>query len=98
MQKEKPVLQVLFEDNHCWAVYKPPGVSSAHFQGTSETLDRIARGYLKEKYGKPGNVYLGILHRLDRWVSGVMLFAKTSKSAARLSEQFRECTVGKTYW
>ena len=77
---------------------KPAGALSTHFQGTEETLDRIMKAYLKEKYQKSGNVFLGVVHRLDKPVSGVLLFARTSKAAARLSEQFREGTVDKTYW
>jgi 23S rRNA pseudouridine1911/1915/1917 synthase len=91
-------LEVLFEDNHCLAILKPPGAVSAHFQGREETLDRAAKAYLKNKHQKPGNVFLGVVHRLDRPVSGVLLFARTSKAAARLSEQFRQGTVEKIYW
>jgi 23S rRNA pseudouridine1911/1915/1917 synthase len=91
-------LEVLYEDNHCLATLKPAGAVSAHFQGREETLDRVAKAYLKEKYKKPGNVFLGIVQRLDRPVSGVLLFARTSKAAARLSEQFRLGTVEKIYW
>jgi 23S rRNA pseudouridine1911/1915/1917 synthase len=91
-------LEVLYEDNHCLAVLKPAGTASAHFQGTEETLDRAAKAYLKHKYDKQGNVFLGVVHRLDRPVSGVLLFARTSKAAARLSEQFRQGTIEKTYW
>jgi 23S rRNA pseudouridine1911/1915/1917 synthase len=93
-----PPLEILHEDNHCLAVSKPAGIASAHFQGEAETLDRVVKQYLKAKYGKPGNVFLGIVHRLDKPVSGVLLFARTSKAAARLSEQFREGTVEKVYW
>jgi 23S rRNA pseudouridine1911/1915/1917 synthase len=93
-----PPLDILYEDNHCLAVAKPSGVVSTHFQGTEETLDRAVKQYLKEKYAKPGNVFLGIVHRLDRPVSGVLLFARTSKAAARLAQQFREGAVGKVYW
>lgn len=93
-----PSLDVLFEDNHCLAIAKPSGWASAHFQGEEVTLDRTVKRYLKEKYRKPGNVFLGIVHRLDRLVSGVLLFARTSKAAARLAEQFREGTVEKVYW
>lgn len=93
-----PPLRVLYEDNHCLALDKPAGVLTTHFQGTEETLDRQAKAYLKQKYRKPGNVFLGVVHRLDRPVSGVMLFARTSKAAARLSEQFRQRTVEKIYW
>lgn len=91
-------LEILYEDNHCLAVYKPNGAVSAHFQGEEETLDRAVKTYLKEKYHKPGNVFLGVVHRLDRPVSGVLLFARTSKAAARLAQQFREGTVEKIYW
>jgi 23S rRNA pseudouridine1911/1915/1917 synthase len=91
-------LDILFEDNHCLAIAKPAGVASAHFQGRATTLDRTAKNYLKEKYRKPGNVFLGVVHRLDKPVSGVLLFARTSKAAARLAEQFREGTVEKVYW
>ena len=91
-------LAILYEDNHCLAIAKPGGRLSTHFQGREETLDREVKSYLKEKYHKPGNVFLGIVHRLDRPVSGVLLFARTSKAAARLAEQFREGTVEKVYW
>jgi 23S rRNA pseudouridine1911/1915/1917 synthase len=91
-------LDILYEDNHCLAIAKPAGAVSAHFQGTEETLDRDVKRYLKEKHKKPGNVFLGVVHRLDRAVTGVLLFARTSKAAARLSEQFREGTVEKVYW
>jgi 23S rRNA pseudouridine1911/1915/1917 synthase len=91
-------LDVLYEDNHCLAVAKPSGLASAHFQGDEETLDLRVKRYLKEKHQKPGNVFLGVVHRLDRPVSGVLLFARTSKAAARLAEQFREGTVDKVYW
>jgi 23S rRNA pseudouridine1911/1915/1917 synthase len=93
-----PPLEVLFEDNHCLAVAKPAGWPSTHYQGKDETLDRQVKHYLKEKYQKPGNVFLGIVHRLDKPVSGVLLFARTSKAAARLAEQFRQGTVEKVYW
>jgi len=93
-----PPLTILYEDNHCLAVNKPAGVGSAHFQGTDETLDRLAKAYLKAKYAKPGNVFLGVVHRLDKPVTGVLLFARTSKAAARLAEQFRTAAVEKVYW
>lgn len=91
-------LEILFEDNHVLAIAKPSGVTCAHFQGKEETLDRIVKEYLKDKYKKPGNVFLGVVHRLDKPVSGVILFARTSKAAARLCEQFREGTIEKVYW
>lgn len=94
----EPPLEILYEDNHCLAIAKPAGAVSAHFQGKDETLDRRVKQYLKDRYAKPGNVFLGVVHRLDKAVTGVLLFARTSKSAARLSEQFREGTVEKVYW
>jgi 23S rRNA pseudouridine1911/1915/1917 synthase len=91
-------LDILFEDNHCLAVAKPAGVPSAHFEGREQTMDRAVKEYLKEKYKKPGNVFLGVVHRLDKPVSGVLLFARTSKAAARLAKQFRDGSVEKVYW
>ena len=92
------VLDILYEDNHCIAVNKPCGWPSAHFDGKNETIDRLIKAYLKEKYKKPGNVFLGVVHRLDKPVSGVLIFARTSKAAARLSEQFRLGSIDKVYW
>jgi 23S rRNA pseudouridine1911/1915/1917 synthase len=92
------VLDVLYEDNHLIAVNKPCGWPSAHFGGDEETMDRVVKAYLKEKYAKSGNVFLGVVHRLDKPVSGVLMFARTSKGAARLSEQFRDNLVEKIYW
>lgn len=91
-------LDILYEDNHCLALNKPAGWPTTHFDGTEETVDRLAKSYLKEKHNKPGNVFLGVVHRLDKPVSGVLLFARTSKAASRLSEQFREGGIEKTYW
>ena len=90
-------LQVLLEDNHCIAVAKPAPLLTQAPPGVP-SLEALVKAYLKEKHGKPGNVYLGVPHRLDRPVSGVVLFARNSKSAACLAEQFRERTVVKTYW
>ena len=91
-------LEILYEDNHCLAIAKPSGVACAHFQREEVTLDRTVKEYLKDKYKKPGKVFLGIVHRLDKPVSGVLLFARTSKAAARLAKQFREGSVEKVYW
>src|ERR1700676_2476874 len=93
-----PPLDILFEDNHCLAIAKRSGAVSAHFQGKEQTLDRAVKAYLKDKYQKPGNVFLGVVHRLDKPVSGVLLFARTSKAADRLARQFREGTIEKVYW
>jgi len=91
------MLKVLYEDNHVIAVFKPAGVlSQADVTGDKSIIDQIKR-YLKEKYKKPGNVFLGLVQRLDRPVCGIMLFAKTSKGASRLSEQFRNQQIEKTY-
>lgn len=90
-------LKVLYEDNHLIAVYKPAGILVQEDKtGDPSLLDQV-KYYLKNKYHKPGNVYLGLIHRLDRPVSGIILFAKTSKGASRLSEQFREHEVEKVY-
>lgn len=92
-----PPLAVLYEDNHVLAVNKPAGLLAMGDQTGASTLVDAVKAYLKAKYHKPGDVFLGVVHRLDRPVSGVMLFARTSKAAARLSEQFRNHTVEKIY-
>src|SRR5947209_11954547 len=86
---------VLFEDNHCLAVAKPAGLLTQGVPTGLPTLEGWAKAYLKERYAKPGNVYLGVPHRLDRPVSGVVLFARNSKAAARLAEQFQRHQVTK---
>jgi 23S rRNA pseudouridine1911/1915/1917 synthase len=107
---EQIMPKILYEDNHLIAVWKDAGIlaqgddsslPSKIFQGKilegRSVMDDVKK-YLKEKYKKPGNVFLGLLHRLDRPVAGIMLFAKTSKGASRLSEQFRERMIVKTYY
>jgi 23S rRNA pseudouridine1911/1915/1917 synthase len=90
-------LRVLYEDNHLIAVCKPAGLlTQADHSGQPNLLDAV-KHWLAVRYAKPGNVYVGLLHRLDRPVPGVVLFAKTSKAAGRLSEQFRQRTVTKIY-
>jgi 23S rRNA pseudouridine1911/1915/1917 synthase len=91
-------LEVLFEDNHCLAVVKPASLLTQGVPPGIPTLESLAKEYLKEKYAKRGNVYLGIPHRLDRPVSGVVLFARNTKAAQRLAEQFQKHQVVKTYW
>src|SRR5213076_2542818 len=86
-----------FEDNHCIAAAKPAGLLTQGPAGIP-TLEAMVKAYLKEKHRKPGNVYLGVPHRLDRPVSGVVLFARNSKAAQRLAEQFRDRQVTKIYW
>jgi 23S rRNA pseudouridine1911/1915/1917 synthase len=91
-------LQVLYEDNHLLVLDKPAGVPT---MGTPEgipTLLTLAKQYVKQRYEKPGNVYLGVVSRLDAPVTGVLLFARTSKAAARLTEQFRTRAIEKSYW
>lgn len=92
------MVRVLFEDNHCLAVYKTAGLLTQGVPAGIPTLEAEVRAYLKTTYQKAGNVYLGIPHRLDRPVSGVVLFAKTSKAAQRFAEQFRDRQVRKVYW
>jgi 23S rRNA pseudouridine1911/1915/1917 synthase len=91
-------VEILYEDNHCLVVNKPAGLLSQGDETGDSSLDSWARRYLKEKYQKPGNVYVGLVHRLDRPTSGVVLLARTSKAAARLAEQFRRGTITKLYW
>jgi 23S rRNA pseudouridine1911/1915/1917 synthase len=91
-------LVVLYEDNHCLAVAKPAPLLTQGVPPGIPTLEALAKAYLKEKYHKPGNVYLGIPHRLDRPVSGVVVFARNTKSAQRLAEQFHQRQVTKVYW
>jgi 23S rRNA pseudouridine1911/1915/1917 synthase len=89
---------VLFEDNHCLAVAKPAPLLTQGVPSGLPTLEAWAKEYIRAKHGKLGNVYLGVPHRLDRPVSGVVLFARNSKAAARLAEQFQRHQVTKVYW
>lgn len=89
---------ILFEDNHCLAVSKPAPLLTQGVPGGIPTLEAAVKAYLKERYHKPGNVYLGIPHRLDRPVSGVVVFARNTKAARRLAEQFQNRQVAKVYW
>ena len=90
-------LKIIYEDNHIIVVEKPVNIPSQGDKTGDVDMLTMIKDYLKEKYNKPGNVYLGLIHRLDRPVGGVMVFAKTSKAAARLSEQVREKIFRKTY-
>lgn len=90
-------IEVIFEDNHLLAVVKPVGIPVQKDNSEKEDLQTILKEYIKKKYGKPGEAYLGIVHRLDQPVGGVMVFAKTSKAAARLSEQIRKNEWRKEY-
>lgn len=91
-------LVILYEDNHIIVVYKFPGILSQSDNTKDLDMVSIIKTYLKERYHKPGNVYLGLVHRLDRPVKGVMVFAKTSKAAARLSKQIRNGQMHKKYY
>lgn len=91
-------MDVLFEDNHGIAVNKPAGLLTQADATGSPSLLEWVREDLRVRYHKPGNVFVGLVHRLDQPVSGVVLFARTSKAAARLSAQFRSGDIGKTYW
>lgn len=88
---------VFHEDNHLLALYKPAGLLVQPDRTNDPSLLELAKAWLKERYLKPGRVFLGIVHRLDRPVAGVILFARTSKAASRLSEQFRNGTTQKDY-
>jgi 23S rRNA pseudouridine1911/1915/1917 synthase len=91
-------LEILYEDNHLLAVNKPAMLPTMGVAADRPSLLALAKEYIGRKYYKPGNVYLGVVSRLDAPVTGVVLLARTSKAAARLSEQFRERSVGKLYW
>lgn len=90
-------MKVLYEDNHLLVVEKPINVPMQEDASKDEDLLTMAKAYIKEKYGKPGEVYLGLIHRLDRPVGGVCVFARTSKAASRLSEQVRNHSFRKQY-
>ncbi len=91
-------LQVLYEDNHLIAVNKRPGDIVQGDKTGDMPLSEVVKLYIKEKYNKPGNVYLGVAHRLDRPTSGIVVFAKTSKALPRLNKMFAEKKTTKTYW
>lgn len=94
----KKDLEILFEDNHLIAINKTNNLLVQVDTTGDEALEDMVKGYLKEKYNKPGSVYLGVCHRIDRPVSGLVLFAKTSKALARLNKMFQSKDVKKTYW
>ena len=90
-------LKVIYEDNHIIVVEKTPNIPSQSDKTGDIDMITLVKQYIKEKYNKPGNVYLGLVHRLDRPVGGIMIFAKTSKAASRLSNQVREKIFKKEY-
>lgn len=91
------MVDILFEDNHIIVAIKPKGILSQADGTDKEDMLSILKAYLKEKYNKPGNVYLGLVHRLDLFTSGIMVFARTSKAAQRLSKQIQNHEVTKKY-
>lgn len=91
-------LQVLFEDNHIIIVNKRAGDIVQGDKTGDKPLSDVVKEYIKEKYNKPGNVYLGVTHRLDRPTTGVVVFAKTSKALTRLNKMFNKKEISKTYW
>ena len=91
-------MQVVYEDNHIIIVSKRSGEIVQGDKTSDEPLSETVKRYIKEKYGKPGEVFLGVVHRLDRPVSGLVVFARTSKALTRLNKMFAEGDVHKTYW
>ncbi|WP_299050252.1 RluA family pseudouridine synthase [uncultured Polaribacter sp.] len=98
MQSTRNNLQVLFEDNHLLIVNKRAGDITQGDKTGDKPLSEIVKEYIKHKYNKPGNVYLGVVHRLDRPTSGIIIFARTSKALERLNKMLREKNIQKTYW
>ena len=98
MEDGNAMINIIYEDNHLLVVEKKPNILVQADNTKDVDLLTLLKDYLKEKYNKPGNVYLGLIHRLDRPVGGVMVFAKTSKCASRLSEQVRTHKFEKTYY
>lgn len=91
-------LQVLYEDNHIIVVNKRAGDIVQGDKSGDKPLSDVVKDYIKDKYDKPGNVYLGVVHRLDRPTTGIVLFSKTSKALPRLNKLFAEKKANKTYW
>lgn len=98
MYSTKNTLQVLFEDNHLIIVNKRSGDITQGDKTGDKPLSDVVKEYIKEKYSKPGNVFLGTVHRLDRPTSGIVIYAKTSKALERLNKMLREKSIRKTYW
>ncbi|MBL0027051.1 MAG: RluA family pseudouridine synthase [Saprospiraceae bacterium] len=92
-----PGLSVIYEDNHLIAINKPPGALVHGDETGDETLSDIVKQYIKVRYEKPGDVFLGVIHRLDRPVSGVVIFARTSKALIRMNKMLQEKAIQKTY-
>ncbi len=94
----QPPLQVLYEDNHLIAINKRPSDIVQGDKTGDEPLNEIVKSYIKVKYDKPGKVFIGTIHRIDRPVSGIVLFARTSKALERMNKMFKEKNIQKTYW
>jgi len=98
MHSNKDNLQVLFEDNHIIVINKRVGDIVQGDKTGDKPLSEVVKSYIKKQYNKPGNVYLGVVHRLDRPTSGIVIFARTSKALSRLNQALREKSIQKTYW
>jgi 23S rRNA pseudouridine1911/1915/1917 synthase len=98
MHSTKENLQVLFEDNHIVIVNKRAGDITQGDKSGDKPLSEVVKEYIKDKYNKPGDVFLGVVHRLDRPTSGIIIFARTSKSLERVNKMLRDKTIHKTYW
>jgi 23S rRNA pseudouridine1911/1915/1917 synthase len=98
MQSNKENLQVLFEDNHIIIINKRAGDITQGDKTGDKPLSDVVKEYVKDKYNKPGNVFIGTVHRLDRPTSGIVIFARTSKALERLNKMLRDKTIKKTYW
>ncbi|MBO6621585.1 MAG: RluA family pseudouridine synthase [Balneola sp.] len=96
--RTNPDIPIIYEDNHLLVIDKPAGVLSQEDHTGDPDVLTLCKKYIKKKYNKPGDVWMGLVHRLDRPVSGVMVLARTSKAASRLSEQIRNNKMDKTYW
>ncbi|WP_026775459.1 RluA family pseudouridine synthase [Polaribacter sp. Hel_I_88] len=98
MHSTKQNLQVLFEDNHIIIINKRAGDITQGDKTGDKPLSDVVKEYVKDKYNKPGNVFIGTVHRLDRPTSGIVIFARTSKALERLNKMLRDKTINKTYW
>ena len=98
MYSTKDNLEVLFEDNHLLIVNKKSGDIVQGDKTGDKPLSEVVKEYIKEKYNKPGEVFLGVVHRLDRPTSGIIIFARTSKALERLNKMLRDRVISKTYW
>jgi len=98
MHSTKENLQVLYEDNHIIIINKRAGDITQGDKTGDKPLSDVVKEYVKDKYNKPGNVFIGTVHRLDRPTSGIVIFARTSKALERLNKMLRDKTINKTYW